>query len=571
MFKIWRKLNKTKVAIICLLVFMEAALFLILPSMAADVLNSSSIQGDTATVYRIGGIMLLANLLTIVLAITSTRMSAKESQGLGNRLRKEIFAKVMAFSKKDISNFGTSTLMTRTTNDIMQIQLVTMLTLRLIILSPIIMLVSAFFAYQREPQLAWVFAITLPLIVLGIVILFKFANPLFRSIQKKTDRLNKVFREGLSGTRVIRAFNTTTYEEERFDAVNNDFRQTAIRAFTLLALILPIMFMTIGVSNVLIFMNGAQLISMGQMETGNLIAFVQYAVQVLMSIMQVSMLMFFLPRAEVSAERVNAVLDQEVSISDPDQAQSLNGKDLSVRFNDVCFGFEGADRYAVEDISFSAQPGQTVAIIGGTGAGKSTIANLITRLYDASKGSVEINGVDVREAKQADLRALIGYAPQKAILFSGTIRSNMLYGNPQANDEEIWHALEVAQADFVNDLADGLDARVEQGGNNFSGGQKQRLSIARAIVSQPDIYIFDDSFSALDFQTDAKLRAALKPETQTAITFIIAQRVNTVVDADQILVLEEGKIVGLGNHEELKADNPIYQDIIDSQMRGEDI
>lgn len=571
MLKIWQRLNKQKIFFIFLLIFAEVTLFLILPSMAADILNISSLQGNRDQVYSIGIWMLIANATTIFLAILSTRMSAKESQGLGNELRKALFAKIMAFSKKDISQFGTSTLLTRTTNDIMQIQFVTMMVIRLIIMSPVIMIVSAFFAYQREPQLAWVFAITLPLILLALVVLFKYANPIFRSIQKKTDNLNKVFREGLTGIRVIRAFNTTDYEEKRFDDINSDFRDTAIRAYTLLALILPLMFGIIGISNVLIFMGGSRLIQVGDMETGTLIAFVQYAVQVLMSVLQIAMMLFFIPRAEVAAERVNEILEAAVSIMDPENPISLDCKPLSLEFDNVYFGFEGAERNAVENVNFRAEPGDVIAIIGGTGSGKSTLANLMTRLYDATSGRVLFNGVDVKEVSQADLRSRIGFAPQKALLFSGTIRSNLQYGNDQATDDLMWQALETAQADFVKSLPKGLDSRVEQGGNNFSGGQKQRLSIARAIVSQPDLYIFDDSFSALDFKTDAKLRAALRPLTYEAITIIIAQRVNTVVDADTILVIDNGKIVGQGSHDELKASNQVYQDIIDSQMRGEDI
>lgn len=511
--------------------------------------------------------MVVVTLVAIVIGIFSTRLSAQESQGLGNTLRKKLFEKIMSFSGQELSFFGTSTLITRTTNDVMQIQLVTMLMLRLIIMSPIVMIVSFFFAYQREAQMAWVFAITIPAIAIGVGLILRKASPIFRSIQKKTDRLNQIFREGLTGMRVIRAFDTTGYEEERFDEANLDFRNTSIRANTTLALMLPTMIIVMGISNVLIFTQGTQLIASGTMDIGNLVAFIQYGVQMLISILQVAMLFFFLPRAEVSAERILEVLDTELHIQDPVVAESLDDADqVRLELKDVAFGFKGAERDAVCHINIKAKPGDTLAIIGGTGSGKTTIANLISRLYEATSGEVLLNGKDIRSLTQKELRENIGFAPQQAILFSGTIRSNLQYGNPEASDEDMWHALSIAQADFVEDL----DRRVEAGGRNLSGGQRQRLSIARAIVSQPNIYIFDDSFSALDFKTDAKLRAALEPETKDAILIIIAQRVNTVMNADEIMVLDNGRIVGRGSHEELLETNALYQDIVSSQTKGAD-
>lgn len=567
MIRIWKMMNSRRIRIIIALLFFEAVGFLVLPTLAAEILNLAA-QGIGAEMIRnIGTVMVAVTLITIVIAIFSTRLSAQESQGLGNTLRKELFEKIMSFSGQELSFFGTSTLITRTSNDVMQIQLVTMLMLRLIIMSPIVMLVSFFFAFQREAQLAWVFAITIPAIAIGVGLILKKASPIFRSIQKKTDRLNQIFREGLTGTRVIRAFNTTSYEEEKFDEANLDFRNTSIRANTTLALMLPVMIIVMGISNVLIFTQGTQLIALGTMDIGNLVAFIQYGVQMLISILQVAMLFFFLPRAEVSAERILEVLDTELHIQDESDADTLGQADkVNLELKDVAFGFKGAERDAVCNINMSLEPGDTLAIIGGTGSGKTTIANLITRLYEATSGKILLNGKDIRTIKQHELRKNIGYAPQQAVLFSGTVRSNLQYGNPQASDEEIWHALSIAQADFIEDL----DQRVEAGGRNFSGGQRQRLNIARAIVSRPNIYIFDDSFSALDFKTDAKLRAALKPETQEAIVIIIAQRVNTVKNADEILVLDNGQIVGRGSHEELMATSDLYQDIVSSQTKGAD-
>lgn len=477
----------------------------------------------------------------------------------------------MSFSQEDLSKFGTSTLITRTTNDVMQIQLVTMMILRLIITSPIIMIVSTIFAYQRESQLAWVFAITLPIMAVFLVIIFRVANPVFRSMQGKIDRLNQVFREGLTGIRVIRAFNTTSYEENRFNDANRDFRDTAIRANTILALMMPATMLTLGLSNVLTFSNGAQLIVNGTMEVGDLIAFSQYGVQILVSVLQIAMLFFFIPRAQVSADRILKVIDTEPTIKDDKATVSLQVEDdVQLEFENVDFGFPEAERPAVEDLTFTARKGETIAIIGGTGSGKTTIGNLIPRLYEATSGAVKINGIDIKDVSQKELRRFIGFAPQKALLFSGTIRSNLQYGKPDATEEEMWHALSVAQADFVKELEDGLDSRVEQGGGNFSGGQRQRLSIARAIINKPSIYVFDDSFSALDFETDAKLRQALSPETKDAITVIIAQRVNTVINADKILVTDNGKIVGQGTHEELLETNALYRDIVNSQTKGDD-
>jgi len=562
--------TKTIIKIVLLIAF-EATGFLLLPTLSSIILNESAAGADVSTVWSIGAIMLLFNLLAFIVATYSTKMSAKESQGLGDILRKKIFNRIMSFSQEDLSKFGTSTLITRTTNDVMQIQLVTMLMLRLIIMSPIVMIVSTIFAYQREPQLAWVFAITLPVMSIFLLIIFKFANPIFRSMQGKTDRLNQVFREGLTGIRVIRAFNTTYYEENRFDDANSDFRDTAIRANTILALMMPTMMLTLGLSNVLTFSNGAQLIVNGTMGVGDLIAFSQYGVQILISVLQIAMLFFFIPRAQVSAERVLRVIDTEPTIKDDKETVSLQLEDeVQLAFEDVDFGFPEAERPAVQNINFTAQKGETIAIIGGTGSGKTTIGNLIPRLYEATKGAVKINGVDIKDVSQKELRRFIGFAPQKALLFSGTIRSNLQYGKPDATEEEMWHALSVAQADFVKGLEDGLDSRVEQGGGNFSGGQRQRLSIARAIINQPSIYVFDDSFSALDFETDAKLRQALAPETKDAITVIIAQRVNTVINADKILVTDNGEIVGQGTHEELLESNALYQDIVNSQTKGDD-
>lgn len=570
MFRIWRMLDFRRVSIMLLIMLVEAAGILLLPTLGAAILNVGAANGMGDAIWRYGSYMAISTVVTIIAAIVSVFLTARESQGLGNKLRKLMFDKIMAFSQDDLAKFETSTLITRTTNDIMQIQLVTMMVMRLVIMAPIMILVSTYFAYQTEPRLAWVFGITLPLISVIVFIIMRKANPIFRSIQAKMDNLNKIFREGLTGIRVIRAFNTTKYEEDRFDAANSDFRQTNIKAYTIIAFLLPSLLLLVGVSNILIFTSGSSLIEVGSMQVGNLTAYIQYSFQILLAILYIGMLFMFLPRAEVSSERVLEVLDTEVSIKNVDNPHQLEkGQDITLDFNEVSFGFPGAERPAVKDIDFSVQQGETLAIIGGTGSGKTTIANLIPRLYEATQGSVRINGVDVKLLEQGQLREHVGYATQNAVLFSGTIRSNLLYGKEDATDEELWRALEIAQAEFVKDLPHGLDSRVEQRGRNYSGGQRQRLSIARVLVSQPDIYVFDDTFSALDFKTDARLRKALKPVTRNAISIIIAQRVNTVMDADTILVLDNGQIVGQGTHQELLETNDVYRGIVDSQVRKE--
>lgn len=570
MNRVFKMLDRKRLALIIFLVVLEAAGFLLLPTLASEILNRSAVGGSESEIYLIGGVMFAINVLTIIIGFFSVRLTAEESQGIGNKLRKNLFNKVLSFSQQELTGFNTSTLLTRTTNDVMFIQLIVMFVLRLLIMSPIVVVVAFVFAVMRESRLAWVFAVGIPLIIVIMSLILKKVNPIFRSLQGKTDRLNKVFREGLTGVRVIRAFNTTDYEADRFDEANSDFRDTSIRANTFMALMMPALLISIGVTNILVFLHGTQLISLDLMEIGNLIAFVQYVFQILMSVLQVAMIFFMLPRAEVAAERIFEVLDVDVAISDPENPVELSGNQVKLEFKDVSFGFPGAERPAVSGVTFEANAGDTIAIIGGTGAGKTTISNLIPRLYEVTSGAVEVNGVDVRHVKQHDLRSRIGFAAQKAVLFSGTIRSNLATGNPDATDEEMWQALEIAQGDFVKELPNGLDSRVERGGNNFSGGQKQRLSIARAIIGQPDIYVFDDTFSALDFKTDAKLRAALKPVTKDAVTVIIAQRINTVINADRILVIENGEIVGSGSHDELLASNEVYRDIYDSQVKGED-
>lgn len=401
-----------------------------------------------------------------------------------------------------------------------------------------------------------------------------FSVPLFKSMQEKTDRLNLIFRENLTGVRVIRAFNKTAYEEKRFDDASMDYTNTAIKVNTIVSSMMPMMTLIMSGTNIAITWFGAQYIADMQLEVGNLIAFMTYAMQILFSFMMLAMIFVMVPRAQASAKRINEILEEEVDVLDPVEPQVVTrqGAEATLSFNQVDYRYDGAEKRTLEDVSFEATSGQMVAIIGGTGSGKTTLVNLIPRLYDIESGEIKLNGKNITQLTQKNVRELIGFVPQKAVLFSGTIRQNMQYGNQHATDEEIWQALRTAQAEeFVASLPDGLDSRVEQGGGNFSGGQKQRLAIARALVKPADVFIFDDSFSALDFKTDANLRKALKEDVTQGILVIVAQRVSTVIDADVILVLDEGKVVGQGTHTELLATNETYREIVASQLREEDL
>ena len=573
MWKLTKKMNKWAIAAAVIFMIIQVLGDLILPTLTADIIDNGIANGDVDYILNVGLKMIVMSLVAIAGAVANVYVAAKESQGLGKRIRNEVFRKVTHFSNDELDEVGTASLITRTTNDVVQVQMVVLMMLRLMIMAPIMMVGAGFFAFTREPQLARAFLISIPLLAILIAVIMRFAVPYFKSMQRKTDRLNLVFREGLTGVRVVRAFRKDKHEQNRFDEANKDYADTAIKAFTYMAFLMPAMTVVVSITNIMIIWFGGDLISTGQMEVGNLVTFMTYAMQILISVMQVAFIFMFIPRGQVSAARINEVLNLKSTIKDPSVAQTVAGQsEVSFEFNHVHFRYTGAEKSVLEDIDFTVKKGETIAIIGGTGSGKSTLANLIPRFYDVESGNIKINGTDIRDFSQHDLRTLMGYAPQKAVLFTGTIRDNMQYGKPDATDEEIWHALEIAQAkDFVEKMPKGLDARVEQGGGNFSGGQRQRLSIARALVTKADILLFDDSFSALDFKTDAVLRAALKKETTESIVIIIAQRISSVIDADLIIVLDEGKMVGKGTHAQLKETNPTYQEIMESQMKGEDI
>lgn len=574
MKRIARLLNPGRVAWLFLFLVIQVVSMLAIPTLSAEIIDNGVATGDIDYILRYGGIMVGIAILGFVSSLLNVYISSTESQAVGSKLREKLFDKVMNFSNEEIDKFGTSTLMTRTTSDVLQIQQVLVMVLRFMILDPLRILVAAALAFSREPQLAFVFLIVAPVLLIAVFFLLRKVSPLFRSLQIKTDSLNRIFREGLTGIRVIRAFDREDYEEDRFDEKNEDYAQTATTAQLWMALTNPLMILLTSATIIMIIWFGAQYISVGEMNIGNLVAFISYAFNILMGIMMLSMIVTMLPRVQVAVQRVYEILDAPKEILDKDNPTPLDleSEEFSLEFNHVNFKYPNSDTLALKDIDFSMKDGEEVAIVGETGSGKTTLANLILRLYDIDSGSIEINGIDITNISQENLRQAIGFATQNALLFSGTIRENLKYGNEDATDEELWHALNIAQgADFVSGLADGLDARVEQGGANFSGGQQQRLSIARALVTDARILVFDDSFSALDFKTDALLRQALEPETRDKAVVIVAQRITSVVDADQILVLNEGELAGKGTHEELKATNKVYQDIIDSQLKGEEI
>ena len=574
MIKLVKRVSITSAIMAVVFMVVQVISDLYLPTLTSNIINDGVAKGDIDYIWSTGFVMLGFSLISIVAAVGNTYFATKESQKLGQRLRSEVYQKVEKSSIKTFDKYGTASLITRTTNDINQVALVTQMVLRMMINAPITLLGASFLAYQKDAELTRVFLVVIPVMIIVIGGIMFSAVPLFKSMQEKTDRLNLVFRENLTGVRVVRAFNKNKYEERRFDDANLDFTTTAIKVNTIVSSMMPLMTLIMSGTTIAITWLGAQYISEMQLEVGNLIAFITYAMQILFSFMMLAMLFVMVPRGEASAKRINEVLEEEDYILDPISPETITtkGSDAELSFKNVDYRYAGAENRTLENVNFHVTSGQTVAIIGGTGSGKTTLVNLIPRLYDIEAGEIAINGHNISEVTQKNLREVIGFVPQKAVLFTGTIRENMQYGNKEATDEEIWQALTTAQArDFVESLPEGLDSWVEQGGGNFSGGQKQRLAIARALVKKADIFVFDDSFSALDFKTDANLRKALKEDLTQGILVIVAQRVSTVMDADTILVLDEGKVVGQGTHQELLATNETYQEIVASQLREEDL
>ena len=575
MFKLVKKrLSKGAVLAAVFFLFIQVICDLNLPALTSDMINNGVAKGDTAYIWKIGLQMLLIAAVGLVAAVGNVYFASTQAQKTGAKLREAVFRKVLQFSGREIDQFGTSSLITRTTNDILQIQNVLIMLLRMMLMAPLMLIGASFMAYQSEKRLTGVFLVSIPLLLVAIAVIMYFAVPLFKGLQKKIDRINLTFREGLTGVRVIRAFRRDDFEQKRFADANKDYTSTGIKVFSIVSLMFPIMTLILSGTNMGIVWFGAKLIGDQEMGVGNLVSFMTYASMILFSFMMLSMVFVFIPRGQAAAARINEVLEMPLSIVETTGDQVIDqNKQSHLVFDNVSFRYENAENLALKNVSFSAKAGQMLAVIGGTGSGKSTLVNLIPRLYDPTAGQITLNETPITQVAQSDLHEHVSFVQQKAVLFKGTIRSNLQFGNETATDEELWHALELAQAkEFVSELPDGLDAQVEQGGDNFSGGQKQRLAIARALMKKAAVYVFDDSFSALDFKTDAKLREGLKndPELQKSVLVIVAQRVSTVTAADEIIVLDEGKVVGQGTHDELVENNETYQEIVESQLKKGD-
>src|SRR6266566_1274002 len=558
--------------LVVVLAFAQAMANLYLPTLFANIVDNGIIKGDTGYIWRTGGIMLLITLGGTIAAVVGIFFSSQVATGFGKIIRARLFTHVSKFSLHEFDSVSTSSLITRTTNDTTQVQQVMILALNMMITAPFTLIAGIILALNQDVGLTWILVVVIPILVGTIVLLMSQAIPLFRIMQKKLDKLNLILDEGLTGVRVVRAFDRQKYEEHRFDEANLDLTNVAIKVNRMVASLMPIMMLCLNFSSVAILWFGAIRINNGQMQVGALIAFLQYAMLILFALLMISMMFIMLPRAAASADRINEVLAIEPEIKDADQVKWADEIQGYVEFQDVTFSYPGAEEPALCNISFSARPGQTTAIIGGTGAGKSTLVSLIPRFYDIDSGSILVDGLDIREMSQEHLRAKIGFVPQKAVLFSGTVAENFRFGKEDASEAEVRHAAEVAQAsEFIEEMQDKFDSVIAQGGMNVSGGQKQRLSIARALVRKPEIYVFDDSFSALDFKTDARLRAALKKETLDATVLIVSQRVSTIMDADQIIVLDDGHIAGIGTHRTLMSTSEVYREIVSSQLSLEEI
>lgn len=553
------------------LVFIQSMADLFLPTLMADIIDKGVVTGDTPYIWKIGGFMLLVSSLGATASVIASYYSSKAAMGLGRDIRRKVFNHVGKFSLQEFDEVGTASLITRTTNDITQVQQVVIMMLRMVVSAPIMLIGGVIMAVSKDAKLSLVIVATMPVLIGSVLLILKKGVPLFQTVQERLDRLNLVLRENLTGIRVIRAFNRETEEKVRMKQANKELTDVSIKVNKVMAFMMPVMMLVMNLTVVGIIWFGGIRIDNGAMQIGDLMAFIQYVMQIMFALVMASMMFVMIPRAAVSAKRINEVLEMKPSFLD-EGTEKADRERGTLEFEHVTFSYPGAEEPALSDISFTAKPGEITAIIGGTGSGKSTLVNLIPRFYDISSGSIRVNGVDIRKASQDEIRSKIGFVPQKAILFTGTIADNIRFGKQDASQDEMEHAAAIAQADdFIGKMKEGYAAEIEQGGSNLSGGQKQRLSIARALIRKPDLYIFDDSFSALDFKTDAKLRAALKDETKNATVLLVAQRVSTVVDANRIIVLDEGRIVGLGTHQELLATNDVYREIALSQLSEEEI
>ena len=563
----WRQL-----VLVVVLLLVQAIANLYLPDLNADIINNGVAKGDNAYILSTGGLMLVVTFLLAIAAIVAVYWSSKTAMAFGRDVRSAIFRAVEGFSQTEVNHFGTPSLITRNTNDVQQVQMVVFMALSVMISAPIMCIGGIIMALRQDVPLSGLLIVILPIMGVVIGLVMTRAIPLFKAMQVKIDRINQVMREKLGGIRVIRAFVRTEHEERRFDEANRDLTDTALRVNRLFAITMPAMMLIFNLSIAAVMWFGSIRVDSGGMPIGNLTAFLTYLMQILMSVLMAVIMFVMVPRAAVSADRIQAVLEMAPSVADPEVPEPMPARRGRIEFRDVEFRYPGAEDPVLRGISFSAGPGETTAIVGSTGSGKSTLVNLLPRFYDVTAGSVLVDGVDVREMPLPELWRRIGLVPQRAFLFSGTVASNLRYGDEAASDDDLWRALGVAQArDFVSEMPGQLEAPITQGGTNVSGGQRQRLAIARALVKRPEIYVFDDSFSALDFRTDSLLRAALRRELGSATVLIVAQRVGTIMNADRILVLEDGTVAGIGTHAELMASCETYREIVYSQLSEEEV
>ncbi len=556
---------------VVLLQFVGTVAALYLPSLNADIIDNGVVTGDTGYIVRFGGLMLLVSLVQVACSIAAVWFAARTAMSFGRDVRAAIFARVGTFSAREVQQFGAPSLITRETNDVQQVQMLVLMSGTLMVAAPIMMVGGIVMALREDVGLSWLIAAVVPVLALSIGFIVSRMVPSFRVMQERIDEVNRLLREQITGVRVVRAFVREAHETERFRHANDELTDVAIRAGRWMAGMFPTVMVVANLSTVGVLWFGGHRVESGQMEVGAITAYISYLMQIVMSVMMGTFMMMMIPRASVCADRIVEVLDTDSSVVPPAEPVTEVVEPGTLRLDDVTFAYPGAEAPVLRAVSLEARPGQTLAIIGSTGAGKSTLVNLVPRLFDATDGTVAVGGVDVRDLDPELLWSMLGLVPQRAFLFTGTVASNLRYGKPDATEEEMWRALEIAQArDFVEAMPEGLEAPIAQGGSNVSGGQRQRLAIARAVIRQPAVYLFDDAFSALDLATDARLRAALRPVTRDATVVIVAQRVSTIRDADQIIVLEDGRVVGRGTHDELLGDCATYQEIVESQLSAEE-
>ncbi|MGW0292957.1 ABC transporter ATP-binding protein [Streptomyces tuirus] len=558
---------KRPITLLVLLQFLQTCATLYLPTLNADIIDQGVVNGDTGYILGYGGLMIGISLVQVACNIGAVYYGARTASALGRDLRASVFDRVQSFSAREVGHFGAPSLITRTTNDVQQVQMLALMTFTLLVSAPIMCVGGIVLALGLDVPLSGVLVAVVPVLGICVTLIVRRLRPLFRSMQERLDSVNRVLREQITGNRVIRAFVRDEYEQQRFRKANTDLTDFALGTGNLLALMFPIVMTVVNLSSIAVVWFGAHRIDSGGMQIGDLTAFLAYLMQIVMSVMMATFMFMMVPRAEVCAERIQEVLDTSSSVVPPSAPVRELRRHGHLEIRGAGFRYPGAEEPVLRAVDLVARPGETTAVIGSTGSGKSTLLGLVPRLFDATEGQVLVDGVEVTEIDPKLLARTVGMVPQKPYLFAGTVATNLRYGNPDATDEELWHALEVAQAkDFVERLESGLDAPIAQGGTNVSGGQRQRLAIARTLVQRPEIYLFDDSFSALDYATDAALRAALGQETAEATVVIVAQRVATIRDADRIVVLDEGRVVGTGRHHELMADNETYREIVLSQL-----